>query len=106
MTIINLNDSAKNNILYSMNNDKIEWTDFYMEFADKVLEYKDNRAELINKIQNVFNDLNMTLPTLERGSEGNVIVPFDIDPFTVFALFNKNISAETRINILKQIKAL
>ena len=104
MTIINLNDSAKNNILYSMNNDKIEWTDFYMEFADKVLEYKDNRAELINKIQNVFNDLNMTLPTLERDSEGNDIVPFDIDPFTVFALFNKQISAETRINILKQIK--
>ena len=44
MTIFNLNNSAKNEILYSINNNKIEWTDFYMEFADKLLEYKNNRT--------------------------------------------------------------
>lgn len=104
MTIFNLNDSAKNNILYSMNYDKIEWTDFYMEFADKLLEYKNNRHELINKIQKIFNELDMILPTLERDEYGKDIDPFDIDPFTIFALFNKQISAETKINILHQIK--
>ena len=104
MTIFNLNDSAKNNILYSMNQSEIKWTDFYMEFAGKLLEYKDNRIELINKIQKVFDDLRMNLPTLERDDDGNDITPFDLDPFTVFALFNKQISAETRMNIINQIK--
>ena len=104
MTIFYLYDGAKNEILSKMNYDKIEWTDFYMEFGEKLLEYKNNRRELINKIQNVFNDLGMNLPTLEGDSEGNAIIPFDIDPFTIFALFNKQISAENRINILTQIK--
>lgn len=104
MTIFNLNNSAKNDILYSMNNDKIEWTDFYIEFAHKLLEYKDNRSELIEKVQKVFNDLNMTLPALERDSDGNDIAPYDIDPFTIFALFNKQISYENRVNIINQIK--
>lgn len=104
MTVFYLNDSAKNNILYSINPDEITWTDFYMEFADKLLEYKDNRTELINKLQTVFNNLNMKLPTLENDENGDVIVPFDIDPFTVFALFNKQISAENRMNIIYEIK--
>ena len=104
MTIFNLNNSAKNEILYSMNNDKIEWTDFYMEFADKLLEFKNNRSELIKKVQNVFENLNMALPTLERDSENRDIVPFDIDPFTIFALFNKQISYETRVDIITQFK--
>ena len=104
MTVINLNGSAKNNILYSINLDEFTWTDFYMEFADKLLEYKNNRSELINKIQRVYNNLDMKLPTLENDDNGEVIVPFDIDPFTVFALFNKQISAENRMNITYQIK--
>ena len=105
MTIIYLNDSAKNNILYSMNLDKIEWTDFYIEFADKLLEYKDNRKELIDIIYRIFSNLNLKVPTL--GGDvviGDSVIPFDMDPFTVFALFNKQISAERRIDILSQIK--
>ncbi|WP_407411677.1 AAA family ATPase [Methanobrevibacter sp.] len=104
MTIFNFNDSAKNAILYCLNNNKIEWIDFYREFADKLLEYKDNRKELISKIQKVFDNINMNLPTLENDSDGNNIVPYDIDPFTVFALFNKQISYENRVNIISQIK--
>lgn len=104
MTVFNINGSAKNNILYSINSDVITWPDFYMEFADKLLEYKNNRTELIRKIQRVYDNLNMKLPTLENDDDGNVIVPFDIDPFTVFALFNKQLSAENRMNITNQIK--
>ncbi len=104
MTIFNLNNSAKNEILYAMDNDKIEWTDFYMELADKLLEYRSNRGELINKIHNVFDCLDINLPALERDDDGNDIRPFDIDPFTIFALFNKQISADTRMAIANQIK--
>ncbi len=104
MTVINLNDSAKNNILYSINLDEITWADFYMEFADKLLEYKNNRPELINKLKRIYDDLDMKFPTLENDDNGDVIAPIDIDPFTVFALFNKQISAENRMNITHQIK--
>ena len=104
MTVFSLSDSTKNNILYSINLNEFKWTDFYMEFADKLLEYKNNRSELINKLQKVFNNLDLKFPTLENDADGNVIVPLDIDPFTVFALFNKGISAENRINITHQIK--
>lgn len=104
MTIFNLNDSAKNDILYNINYSKIEWVDFYKEFAHKLLEYRNNRKLLIEKIQNVFTKLNWTLPTLERDNDGNNINPYDIDPFTVFALFNKQISYENRVNIIKNIR--
>lgn len=105
MTIFNINNAAKNEILTRMNNQKIEWTDFYIEFANKLLEYKDNRDELINKIYKIFDDLEMRLPNLGSDVvEGNNIIPFDMDPFTIFALFNKQISTENRIIFANQIK--
>lgn len=104
MTIFSLSSTVKNEILTKLNNDMIEWVDFYIEFADKLLEYKNNRLELINKIYDIFDKLNMALPTLENDAEGNVIKPYDLDPFTVFGLFNKQISTESRIKIITQIK--
>lgn len=104
MTIFNINNAAKNEILSKMDYSKIQWTDFYMEFASKLLEYKENRTSLINKIGNVFDDVGMKLPTLECDSEGNIIPPYDIDPFTIFALFNRGISTENRIKLVNQIK--
>lgn len=104
LTIFNIQDSAKNDLLYKINQNKIDWPDFYMELADKLIDYKDNRADLIYKIQNIFQKLDMDLPALERDSNGNNIIPYDMDPFTVFALFNKQISAENRINLVKEFK--
>ena len=86
-----------------MNEDLI-WPDFYMELADKLLKYKDNRSDLIQKIKNVYNNINMELPRLNSDDTGNKIDPDDIDPFTIFALFNKQITKEKRINIIKGIK--
>ena len=102
-TIFNINDAAKNEILTKMNQNIIEWPEFYMEFADKLLEYKNNRKELINKIQKIYSNLKMNLPSLEGDEKGSKI-PYDLDPFSVFALFNKQISTENRINIITQIK--
>ena len=87
-----------------MDDNTLNWTDLYMEFADELLKYKNNRTELIEKIKNVFNNIDMSLPKLEGDDDGNKIDPFDIDPFTIFALFNKQITKEKRINIIKGIK--
>lgn len=65
-----------------------------MEFADNLLKYKNNRKILIDKIQKVFNNLDINMGILK----------WDIDPFTIFSLFNKQISNKKHIKIIKEIK--
>ena len=82
---------------------QFDWIPFYEEFADKLLAYKDNRQELIEKIKQVYEVTGLNLPTLERNENGdNEIV--DIDPFTIFGLFNKRINIDNRIKIISAIK--
>lgn len=75
---------------------QFEWINFYSEFATKLLEFKNNRAELIADIQSAYSAINMKSPKLER--EDSII---DIDPFSVFGLFNKGITNANRIAILE-----
>ncbi len=72
----------------------LDWMKFYTELADNLLEYQNNRKELIEKIKSIFDAIHMNLPTLEI--DNNII---DIDPFTIFGLFNKNITDEKKIAI-------
>ena len=72
-----------------------KWVDFYMEFATKLLEYRKDRSSLIEELQKVYSIIGMKLPKLEKDN-----LPKDIDPFTVFGLFNKGITDANRITIL------
>ena len=74
------------------------WVEFYMNFADVLLQYKNNRFDLIEKIREVYSSINFKLPKLE--TDNNIV---DIDPFTIFALFNKGITNDNRIKILRAI---
>jgi 5-methylcytosine-specific restriction enzyme B len=75
---------------------RFAWTAFYMEFADKLLPYKSNRAELISHILEVFENLGMRYPFVDNGEGFD-----DICPFTIFGCFNKGISNDNRISLLK-----
>ncbi len=77
-------------------NQNYNWIDFYMEFADKLLPFKSDRNLLIDKITRIYQTINMRLPKLEK--DNNIV---DIDPFTVFGLFNKGITNANRIKILQ-----
>lgn len=79
---------------------QFKWIDSYTELATKLLAFKNNRKELIRKIQKVFPTVGIKLPKLGKDN-----LPADIDPFTVFGLFNKGITEANRISILKGIKA-
>lgn len=81
--------------------DNFAWTEFYSELATALLRYADDRNSLIEKVKAIYTNAGMKLPTLER--ENKIV---DIDPFTVFGLFNKGISNDNRITILSQIKDL
>ena len=63
------------------------WTSFYMELADKLLAFKDERQALIATLRRVYAQIGMALPTLDSSGD-----PTDIDPFTVFGLFNRTMS--------------
>ena len=76
-----------------------DWVNFYKEFAHKLLFYKEDRQELIAKVKSIYKDTGINMPTLERD---NQIV--DIDPFTVFGIFNKSsMREENRIKIISAV---
>ena len=75
-----------------------DWIDFYIEFATKLLPFKNDRKSLIRKIYAVYNIAGISVPKLESGDE-----IIDIDPFTIFGTFNKGITNANRIAILNGI---
>ena len=75
-----------------------QWVDFYMELATALLEYKNNRSELIGKLKTIFSDAGMNFPFKEKGKETYE----DICPFTIFGSFNKGITNANRIALLEQ----
>lgn len=76
------------------------WTSFYMEFADKLIQYKDRRQELLGLLEEVYDGLNIRYPFTENGKPID-----DICPFTVFGSFNKGITNENRVAIMQNIGA-
>ncbi len=78
------------------------WVDFYKEFAGKLLAYKNNREELVEKVKAIYVETGINMPTLEKD---NQLV--DIDPFTVFGLFNKSSMREAnRIKIITAVRKI
>lgn len=85
-----------------MTTNKYDWVEFYKEFSQKLLGYKNNRQELVSKVKKIYENTGINLPTLEKD---NKIV--DIDPFTVFGLFNKSsMKEQNRIKIISAIAEL
>ena len=80
---------------------QFDWVDFYKEFALRLLDYKDRRHELVEKVKRIYIMTELNMPTLER--DNNLV---DIDPFTVFGLFNKKLKDDNRVKILKAIAEL
>ena len=83
-----------------MNEDTFNWSNFYEEFATTLLKYKNDRENLLSKIKSVYKEIGMKLPKMENNGE-----IFDIDPFTVFGLFNKGINDGNRKRILGGISS-
>ena len=83
------------------NTGTFDWVNFYKELAGRLLQYKDNRSALIEKVRKIYEMTGLNLPTLEKD---NQIV--DIDPFTFFGLFNKKLTNTNRLAILQAIASL
>ena len=77
------------------NEEQFDWVKFYEEFANKLLKFKTNRKDLISIVEKVYQNADINLPKLELN---NKLV--DIDPFTIFGLFNKGITNDNRLKIM------
>ncbi len=78
-----------------------EWTTFYEIFAKRLLDYKNNRGELIEKINSAYNlmeEATIQNPLIRKDKEVK-----DICPFTIFGFFNKGITDENRILTIKKL---
>lgn len=73
------------------------WTEFYQEVAEKLLDYRGDRAPLLEQLRQVASELPV-VNDLEgdRFSDGSRGPLRDIDPFTVMGTFNRTLKAENR----------
>ena len=74
------------------------WIPFYTEMAEKLLEYKDNRKELVK----IVYGMDRQFVNYIKDDAGNDYP--DIDPFSVFAIFNRKITDERRKDICQYFK--
>lgn len=85
---------------------KFTWVPLYEELAQALLRYKEDRTELVEWI---YEDLGkvtradgQSLVAYLKQKDGSRII--DIDPFSVFAIFNRSTSWENRTELLTHFK--
>lgn len=85
---------------------KFTWVPLYEELAQALLRYKEDRTELVEWI---YEDLGkvtradgQSLVAYLKQKDGSRII--DIDPFSVFAIFNRSTSWENRTKLLTHFK--
>ncbi len=80
-------------------NKEFEWTEFYPQFANELLNFSQDRGSLISRLKKCYEKIGSNFPKMDY--DGKVR---DVDPFTVFGLFNKGISNDNRIKLLTAIR--
>lgn len=81
---------------------QFDWIDFYKEFANTLLQYKNNRGILIEKVEKIYELTGIDMPTLDRNKQ-----LVDIEPFTIFGLFNKSsMTVDNRNKIIATVANL
>ena len=79
------------------------WVPYYKEFAEKLLQYQENRASLCRLIYDHEDELLINYLHDEGGKDDRFT---DIDPFTTFGIFNRGISKKNRVSSAALFKRL
>lgn len=88
------------NEMNGFSNNSFSWIPFYQELAEKLIEYKDNRKPLVDFVYSA--DGLLTYVDYLHNEDKTKFV--DIDPFSFFAIFNRQISDDNRKAIIILIK--
>lgn len=86
-------------------NMQYEWTKFYRELAAKILEYKEDRESLINKLEKVYNDGVYRFNAYDYSGQKPFVSDRlgDIDPFSIFGNIHKY-GEKKRVSLLEKYK--
>ena len=79
-------------------NAKFTWIPFYQELADKLLKFKNDRKSLLNIL------LGLDYGYIKSIFDKKDYPVKDIDPFSVFSIFNKKMSEEKRLDVASYFK--
>lgn len=91
-----MNKQLKNDMTFT-------WIPYYKEFAQELVQFHNNRKSLLKLIYDRRKELYANY-LHDQGGEDDLCI--DIDPFSVFALFNRGIREENRINSTKVFKEI
>jgi 5-methylcytosine-specific restriction protein B len=81
----------------------IDWIPFYEELANALLPWKSRQPELVALLERLRADSHSVAPLEDKEANGSRFLLREIDPFTVFALFNRGISDENRLRLASAI---
>ena len=90
-----------------MDNNKFTWVPLYMELASALLRFKEDRSELVKWIYDDLGQIKSvngnSLTNYLHMKDGSQIE--DIDPFSVYGIFNRGLTWENRTEILRRFKS-
>lgn len=79
------------------------WTDFYQTLADALPAWRARRSELVAIVREALAQVDGISPLIDRHADGSAAPLADIDPFTLFGVFNRRILDEKRVAIAGHI---
>lgn len=79
------------------------WTTFYEEFAEKLLEFKDDRSPLIAGIKELGTRNDKLSYLTDQFDDDSSGLMRDICPFTFMGIFNRSITSENRTVLAQEL---
>jgi len=79
------------------------WILFYEDLASRLMSWRSRQAELVELLDSLRSDDCPIAPLTDKDETGNEFLLREIDPFTVFALFNRGLTDENRRKVAKAV---
>ncbi len=86
-----------------MTDAKFGWTDFYMEFADKLLVHRGDRMPLVEAVHQTFAHPDLRFPLTDQFPDGSDGPLQNICPFTIMGTFNRGVTDTNRRTIAAEL---
>src|SRR5262245_98641 len=80
------------------------WVDIYQELTTTLLAWENKQTELIAFLDNLRTQGYTVVPLQDKNRDDERFLLTEIDPFTFFGVFNRQLKDENRIAILAQVK--
>jgi hypothetical protein len=80
------------------------WKPIFLEMAAKLLEYRSKQAKLLSLLHDMDAAELPIIKLKDEVTKGVNAQLSEIDPFTVFAVFNRAIKTDARIEIIRRLK--